>query len=210
MSSAKICLERNDFDTASSKMFVDLYQNPEFSDITLVTEDDQLLHAHKIIISSGSQLIKQMITSSKQKHILNLKASFSDLSLFLQFMYTGQCEVEQNNLVGFLAAAKLFQIDGLSPNIKEESKESVNFTSNKSIKSDDKKTHHRVQDVVEDVTESVVDYNEPCYTSFEHALKEPSKIMIEQDVLVERKEEFVDPHHADITPFHLMTVDTLT
>ena len=115
-----IFLERNDFYVASGKTFTDLHLNPEFSDVTLVSQDGHFIHAHKVIISSCSSVLRNILLGSNQQHILNIEANISDLKQLVKFMYRGQCDVEPVNLVSFLAVAKSLKIKGLAPNVKEE------------------------------------------------------------------------------------------
>ena len=96
------------------KAFSDLYLNTEFSDVTLVSQDGNYVHAHKIIISAGSLELRKQILSLKQQHVLNIKTNFDDLKLIVQFIYTGFCELEPAYLVKFMETAKQMQIKGLS------------------------------------------------------------------------------------------------
>ena len=121
MDNSNIFLERNDFNVASGKTIADLHLNPEFSDVTLISKDGQFIHAHKVIISSCSSVLRNILLGSNQQHILNIEANFSDLKQLVKFIYTGQCDVEPVILVSFLAVAKSLQIKGLAPNVKEES-----------------------------------------------------------------------------------------
>ena len=120
MDNSNIFLERNDFDVASGKTFTDLHLNPEFSDVTLVSQDNHFIHAHKVIISSCSSVLRNILLGSNQQHIINIGTNYSDLKQLVKFMYTGQCDVEPLILVSFLAVAKSLQIKGLAPNDKEE------------------------------------------------------------------------------------------
>ena len=106
MTGNKVCLRKNDFNPASGKAFSDLYLNTEFSDVTLVSQDGNYVHAHKIIISAGSLELRKQILSLKQQHVLNIKTNFDDLKLIVQFIYTGFCELEPAYLVKFMETAK--------------------------------------------------------------------------------------------------------
>ena len=114
MTGNKVCLRKNDFNFASGKTFSDLYLNTEFSDVTLVSQDGNYVHAHKLIISAGSLELRKQILSLKQQHVLNIKTNFDDLKLIVRFIYTGFCEVEPAYLVKFMETAKRLQIKGLA------------------------------------------------------------------------------------------------
>ena len=83
MTGNKVCLRKNDFNFASGKTFSDLYLNTEFSDVTLVSQDGNYVHAHKLIISAGSLELRKQILSLKQQHVLNIKTNFDDLKQLL-------------------------------------------------------------------------------------------------------------------------------
>ena len=80
-----------DFQTNTAKTFKELCNNQDFSDVTLVTEDDELVRAHKVILSSSSTFFKNVFKRYQhQNPLIYLKdIPFKYLDLVLEFIYTG-------------------------------------------------------------------------------------------------------------------------
>ena len=91
------------FETSS-----DLYQNKEFTDVTLVSDDLVVTHAHKFVLSSSSSIFKKLLSiDSGTKPILFLKGvSSKDLEFILQFIYLGETQVDMDRVNSFLVSAK--------------------------------------------------------------------------------------------------------
>ena len=51
-SSDKFCLKWNDFQKNISTTFYDIWQDSEFTDVTLVSEGDEQISAHKMILQN--------------------------------------------------------------------------------------------------------------------------------------------------------------
>ena len=120
-----IVLTRKDFPVFSSQTLSNLHGSDTFSDITLVSADGQLVSAHKIVLSSCSSVMNKLVLPTEP--VLVMEASYDELILILKFIYTGKCEVEQKNLLTFLATARKLQIKGLitdgeDDTVKEEEK----------------------------------------------------------------------------------------
>merc|ERR1712243_86402 len=110
---------RYNFNKTSGETFASLYKDSTLADVTLVSEDYQLVSAHKIILSSGSPFLKKLININGHKYFLQVNGCYKDLCLIVQFIYTGSCEVEQGDLDRFLETARHLEIYGLCPDIME-------------------------------------------------------------------------------------------
>ena len=111
MGDKHITFTRCDFMEASSLVFCDIYQSGDFSDVTLVPKDGAALKAHKIVLSASSSVFKKLVSTSKE--MVNVAISHSDLSLIVQFIYTGKCDVKLVDTTSFLISAKYLKIKGL-------------------------------------------------------------------------------------------------
>ena len=102
------------------QVFKELWKDQDFTDVTLATVDDKQIRAHKVILSSFSPFLKSIILkNSNQNLVLYLKdIHLKDLELSLKFLYLGQCEVKQEDLVKFLDIGKELQIKGLIDDVK--------------------------------------------------------------------------------------------
>ena len=107
-------LVRNDFSFEAAKTLRSLFEQPDFSDVTLVCEDQKQILAHKVILASGSPFFKNILSLNPHpKPLIYLRVKFSDLQAIVNFIYTGQCKVAQNELDEFLEIAKSLQIVGI-------------------------------------------------------------------------------------------------
>ena len=106
----------NEFNSATSSTFQDLYTDQEFTDVTLATEDDKQLKAHKVILSSCSSFFRKILLNNPHQHpLLYLKGvKFAQLKSVIQFMYLGQAEVAQEDLQSFMNSAQDLGIKGLT------------------------------------------------------------------------------------------------
>ena len=108
-------LVKDDFRFEAPKTLCSLFDQPDFSDVTLVSEDQKQILAHKVILASGSLFFKNILTLNPHpKPLIYLRLKFSDLQEIVSFIYTGQCKVAQDDLDGFLEIAKSLEIVGVA------------------------------------------------------------------------------------------------
>ena len=108
-------LVRDDFSLEAAKTLGSLLNQPDFSDVTLVSEDQKQILAHKVILASGSPFFKNVLSlNSHPKPLIYLRVKFSDLQEIVRFIYTGQCKVAQDDLDVFLEIAKSLNICGIA------------------------------------------------------------------------------------------------
>lgn len=84
-------------------------------DVTLGCEDKQI-KAHKLIISSCSLVLKNIIKLNPNPHpLIYLRGvKYQDLRNILTFMYQGEVTVSEEDLKGFLEVAEDLNVRGLS------------------------------------------------------------------------------------------------
>ena len=92
----------------------------EFTDVTLICDDQREIHAHKVVLSACSPVLKAILQRKDYGiPIVYLKGiNFPEMESILQFMYLGQTTVEQQRITSFLDVAKNLEIKELSKNIK--------------------------------------------------------------------------------------------
>ena len=90
-SSEKFCLKWNDFQANISSAFGNLRDDLNFTDVTLVCEDQQL-EAHKVILSASSPFFMNLLSKNKHPHpLVYMRAMKSkDLVSMLNFIYYGE------------------------------------------------------------------------------------------------------------------------
>lgn len=130
-----------------------LYRSDNFTDVTLVTSDGRYLAAHRFVLSSCSSYLNRVLhlgainggmhsPSTPLVVILPPEISYRTMSILLQYMYSGEATVSNDQLNGVLRAGELLRVKGLchaagSPN---KDKEKRYFSSSMSNQSE---THSR-------------------------------------------------------------------
>ena len=113
--SEKFCLKWNDFQTNVSNTFRKLRTSDNFYDVTLVSDDQQQVSAHKVVLASSSEYFKNILTTNKHSHpMLCLNGvSSAEMKNILDFLYNGEIQIYQDHLDQFLEIAQRFQLEGL-------------------------------------------------------------------------------------------------
>ena len=112
----KFCLKLNDFQQNMSHSFRDLRTDTEFSDVTLVSDENQYIEAHRIILMACSPFFRKVLTKNKHSHpmIYMRGCKAKDLMAIVNFIYHGEANVYQEDLDVFLALAEELQLKGLT------------------------------------------------------------------------------------------------
>ena len=121
MSNEKFNLSWNDYNNWTNNIFKELVNDNEFSDVTLVCKDDKQIKAHKVILSACSDFFKKIFVKNPHQHpLIYLKGiSFRELSSILEFIYSGQTEVDQAYVESFMISANELRVKGLIQEVKE-------------------------------------------------------------------------------------------
>ena len=95
--------------------FTHLLFDEHFSDVSLGTEDEKVLKAHKIVLSAANPFLKDILFEHQHPDpLIHLDGVRQDeLSSLLQIIYSGKCEVKPERLQEFLNAAKELRISSV-------------------------------------------------------------------------------------------------
>ena len=104
----KLLVRWNDFKVEAPDSQRRMWEEMEFTDVTLVTADEQQINSHRLILSAHSSFFKRILTKNPQQNlVVYLKdICLSELALLLEYVYTGQVEVGKEELQTFLASGK--------------------------------------------------------------------------------------------------------
>jgi len=119
MGTEKFCLKWNDFESNISSAFREIRSDGELFDVTLATEDEDHLKAHRVILAACSGFFRNILkrSGSHQNLLLYLKGvSSRDMTSVLNFMYHGEVSVAQDDLNNFLQVAEDLRVKGLTQN----------------------------------------------------------------------------------------------
>ena len=111
-----MCLRWNDFQDNIADSFQELGKDNDYSDVTLVSEEDQHIQAHRIILTDCSQFFSSTLKRNKHSHPLiymrGLKAN--DLEAILDFIYLGEDNIHEEDVKGFMVLAKERKLKGIA------------------------------------------------------------------------------------------------
>ena len=113
--SEKFSLKWNDFHSNVSKSFEMLRNEEYLQDVTLVSDDDFQVKAHKLVLSASSSYFKNIFTKNIQPNILLCLegTTKNDLQNILDYIYHGEVQIFQDNLNRFLNIAQRLKLEGL-------------------------------------------------------------------------------------------------
>merc|ERR1719397_168290 len=111
----KFSLRWSNFQKNISKTFSSLRSEEEFFDVTLVTDDQGMMSAHKLVLSACSPYFKHVLTQNKHSHpMLCLEGiSSSELKYVLDYIYQGEVLLCQEELDRFVNIGSRLQLEGL-------------------------------------------------------------------------------------------------
>ena len=120
--SEKFNLKWNDFQSTVLQSFKSIRADKDFLNVTLVTDDEVHIEAHKVILAASSPFLGNILKKSPHKHPLIYLSGISliNLNLILDYVYFGEVQILQEQLDDFLLASSKLKISGLTGNEKEE------------------------------------------------------------------------------------------
>ena len=120
--SEKFSLKWNDFQSNVSRSFSQLRAEEEFFDVSLVSDDQKMMSAHKLVLSASSPYFKHILTTNKHSHpLLCLDGvSSAELQCVLDYIYQGEVQIYQEQLDRFLVVAQRLKLEGLTSQDDEE------------------------------------------------------------------------------------------
>ena len=106
----------SEFQSNITKTFNLLREEDYLQDVTLVTDDNDQLHANKFMLSACSTYFKEIFkNNSKHPHPLICLTGMNheDLNSLLEYVHNGEVSILEGNLDRFLEVAKRLKIEGL-------------------------------------------------------------------------------------------------
>ena len=100
------------FDAHNNELFRTLFETKKFSDVTLVSDDQQQIKAHKFILSASSSIFDDFLSNNNAKSsLINLPGiRHHELELILQFIYLGRTKCFQDLSSDVMNVAKYLKI----------------------------------------------------------------------------------------------------
>lgn len=104
------------FNQHISETLKQMMLNNEFTDITLICEDQKQISAHKNILSACSPVFRKILLMNQlQSPIIYLRGiQYSEMEAILNFIYLGETACHSDRKIEFLNVARSFEIQGLA------------------------------------------------------------------------------------------------
>ena len=126
--SEKFCLKWNDFQSNVSNSFSLLRNEDYLHDVTIVSDDNEQIAAHKLVLSACSEYFKSIFKKNKHSHpLLCLEGlSSQDVRNVMDYIYNGELQIFQEDLDRFLNIAQRFKLEGLLTDPDADQEEEIN------------------------------------------------------------------------------------
>ena len=123
----KFVLQWNNFQSNLTSVFSQLRGETNFQDVTLVSDDQRQISAHRVVLSACSVYFKNILSQNSHSHpLLCLEGiNFSELSNVIDYIYYGESQIYEEDLGRFLQIAQRLQLQGLLKSEVHEQKEKV-------------------------------------------------------------------------------------
>merc|ERR1711884_778015 len=110
--SEKFCLKWNDFQSTVSQSFSILRKEEDFFDVTLVTDDEIQMSAHKLVLSACSSFFKNILKKNPHPNPLIYLhgVDSTNLGYILDYIYHGEVQLFQKHLDHFMDKAQTLGI----------------------------------------------------------------------------------------------------
>ena len=106
----------------AEETFENAYNSKVFSDVTLITEDNQYIEAHKLVLCSSSPFFESIFTK-QTGHNLSIYLhgiSHRTIKSVLEFISLSKTKVIASELERFMEVSRQFQIKGISEKVLTE------------------------------------------------------------------------------------------
>jgi len=116
MEQGTICLSSKSFQSQLQTTLKELFTENTFADVTLVSDDQIQIPAHKFVLSACSPVLKNLLLNNPHSQpLLYLRGvEQQELQSILQFMYLGEARIYQERINDFLDIAMDVQINEFS------------------------------------------------------------------------------------------------
>jgi len=148
----KFCLKWNDFQSNISNSFSKLRNEDEFYDVTLVSDDQKQISAHKVVLSASSEYFRTILKHNKHQHpLLCLEGiGSSELNNISDYVYNGEVNIYQDDLDRFLNIAERYKLEGLLGDNKLDNGEKNDMKNDDEMKRSVYDTKNNLVDLIDD------------------------------------------------------------
>ena len=125
----KFCLKWNDFKNNVSQSFSKLRKESHFFDVTLISEDQKQIKAHKLVLSACSAFFRAILTENTHNHpMLYIDGvTAGQMQHVMDYIYQGEVNVFQEDLDKFLSIGQKLKLEGLMGSPEDDPPETENI-----------------------------------------------------------------------------------
>ena len=128
----KYNLKWQEFSKSVSSSFGSLRSDSSLCDVTLVSEEEVFITAHKVVLSTSSKFFKSLLTKIQgPTPVVYLSGvSTKNLNYVLDYIYVGEVQLIHEDVDDFLDHARKFKVHGLDTEgeyFEEKKREPIKF-----------------------------------------------------------------------------------
>ena len=107
-----VCFQNTEHLSTVATTLAQIRGKGEFCDVTLVSDDEVKMQAHRVILSAFSELFRSILCDSPHPHALLYLSGVhsSQLEKVLDYIYNGEVQIGQDNVRNFLVAANKLKV----------------------------------------------------------------------------------------------------
>ena len=134
----KFNLTWHTFSSHSRELFKNLMETQEFTDVTLISDDQQQYRVHKFILSACSTAFRKILHNNPTNSSIYLRGiHHEELESILQFIYLGEATVYHERMNEFVNVAKNLDIKEIGKNVVDEECGGLNMNYNQYLDQED-------------------------------------------------------------------------
>ena len=162
------CISWRDFPSHLGSTFQDLQSEGTFTDVTLVSDDQAQIQAHKIVLSASSRVLKTILLNNPHSHPLIYLKGFKkkELQSLLQFMYLGETNINQDSINEFMEKARDLEVKDLIRDAESDNEYKDGSGDAQSIDHSDSYLDEQIDSPFKDVS-NIVEHDDDDLNSFD-------------------------------------------
>ena len=111
----KFNLTWSTYQTMITRSFSSLRNDKVLSDVTLITDDDEPIQAHRVVLSTCSDFFKKVFQRNIHPNLVLYLSDMKsqEINQILDYIYFGEIHIMQDNLDRFVQIAQKLRLEGL-------------------------------------------------------------------------------------------------
>ena len=155
----KFNLTWNDFQTNVTRSFTQLRQETDLCDVTLISDDQTQVQAHRVVLSTCSEFFRSIFKRNNHSNLVLYLSDITgtDLNIIMDYVYCGEVQIYQDRLDSFLGIAQKLKLEGLlAQNNKTNSYQSTLSVKEETVMNQDFDDIYRSQIKESDSNSSII------------------------------------------------------